>query len=122
MINEYKKPGATRKGISKNRLLDVAIVLGENSILKKKLNDFSIEYEKLVEINNVLITPYETAKEFGEYLKAMRQASGLTQKDLSILLNCDRSLIGYIERGEVSACRMEQMKKDLLNLKKEGKI
>jgi ribosome-binding protein aMBF1 (putative translation factor) len=122
MINELKKPGATRKGIAKNRLLDVAIVLGENSILKKKLNEFSNEFEKLIEIVDVLITPYETAKEFGAYLKAMRQASGLTQKELSIVLNCDRSLIGYIERGEVSACRMEQMKKDLLNLKKEGKI
>jgi len=122
MINEYKRPGATRKGIVNNRLLDVAITLGENSLLRKQVDKYSIEYEKLVEILEVLITPYETAKEFGEYLKAMRQASGLTQKDLSILLNCDRSLVGYIERGEVSACRMEQMKKDLLNLKKEGKI
>lgn len=122
MINEYKKPGATRKGLASNRLLDVAITLGENSILKKQLNVFSIEYEKLIEIINVLITPYESKKEFGNYLKAMRQASGLTQKELSNILNCDRSLVGYIERGEVSACRMEQMKKDLLNLKKEGKI
>lgn len=122
MINEYKKPGATRKGILKNRLLDVAIVLGENSLLNKQVEKFSIEFEKLFEIMDVLITPYETKKEFGTYLKAMRQASGLTQKELSTLLNCDRSLIGYIERGEVSACRMEQMKKDLLNLKKEGKI
>lgn len=122
MINEYKKPGATRKGIFSNRLLDVAIVYGENSLLKKQVDKFSVEYEKLIEILEVLITPYETAKEFGAYLKALRKASGLTQKELSIILNCDRSLIGYIERGEVSACRMEQMKQDLLNLKKEGKI
>lgn len=122
MINEYKKPGATRKGIINNRLLDVAITLGENSMLRKQVDKYSVEYEKLIEILEVLITPYETTKEFGAYLKALRKASGLTQKDLSSILNCDRSLIGYIERGEVSACRMEQMKRDLLNLKKEGKI
>ncbi len=122
MINEYKRPGATRKGIVSNRLFDVAMVYGENSLLRKQVDKFSIEHEKLVEIINVLVTPYETTKEFGAYLKAIRLAAGLTQKELSVILNCDRSLIGYIERGEVSACRMEQMKQDLLTLKKEGKI
>ena len=44
----------------------------------------------------------DLAKEFGAKVRAARKALGLSQDQLALLANLDRSYMGRIERGEVN--------------------
>lgn len=41
-----------------------------------------------------------THKKFGDRLKELRQAKGMTQEDLAGEVGVDRSYMGFLERGE----------------------